>query len=213
MKTIVLLLSIVLLAVTVRGAIVYDNLGAGGTYDQQTGYGILQGTSNFAGMAAQFSAGTSGFLDTIDLGLTFFHAMPVNVYLDRNNGPVPSNNPTFLGSGTPTAVFGTSNDSLVSLKVVGNVPVTIGTTYWLVLESTVANPGNDFWNLSSPAATGLVSFSFNSGGFSLGVSQTSPAFRITARPVPEPDGSILLLLGLLAALFVSKKTFSREGRV
>ena len=37
-----------------------------------------------------------------------------------------------LGAGTPTALFGTTNNSIVSFAIGGTVPVTIGTTCWLV---------------------------------------------------------------------------------
>src|SRR2546423_943814 len=95
--------------------IVFDDLGPGDTYFSSQGY-LVNGasTSGLIETAAQFTAGASGFLATVDLGLTKFAGLggPVSVFLYGNASGSPDNaNQTFLGSGSPTADFPTTNNS------------------------------------------------------------------------------------------------------
>lgn len=145
-----------LLLVTARAtSIVFDTFGPGDTYSSTRGYDVgdlggLAGPFTFE-EAAQFTAGTSGNLATVYLGLTYlsgFIALPVNVYLYSDTGGSPNNaKQTLLGSATPTAAFGTTNSSAISFSVAGAVPVTTGTTYWLILKPSASNEF-DIWNES-----------------------------------------------------------------
>ena len=189
--------------------IVFNTLGPGDTYSQINGYQI-SGNNAATGIdteeAAQFTAGASGFLATVDLGLGYAVSpgLPVSAYLYGDASGSPDNaNQTLLGSGTPTAEFGTTNNSIVSIAVAGNVPVTMGSLYWLVLKP--ANPNAfDFWNLSLPPITGNVAESMDHSPWDVGSGGVLPAFRITAQsPVGVPDSAstwTLLLLGLTAVL-------------
>jgi hypothetical protein len=79
-------------------------------------------------VGGQFTALASGNLARLDLGLTYDagHQGPVNAYLYGNAGGSPDNaNQIFLGSGTPTALFGTTNNSIVSFAPGGVIPVTM----------------------------------------------------------------------------------------
>jgi hypothetical protein len=69
-KTLFLVLSSVLLALTVRAdTTVFDTFGPGDTYTAFTSYGV----TNFVPfeIAAQFTAAASGNLSGLDLGLTY----------------------------------------------------------------------------------------------------------------------------------------------
>ena len=60
--------------------------------------------------------------------------------------------------GNPTALFGTTNNSIVSFAIGGAIPVTMGKTYWLVLKPGTTNT-SDEWNLTSPPILGTLAFS------------------------------------------------------
>ena len=71
--------------------------------------------------------------------MTYVTQGAANVFLYHDASGLPDNaNQTFLGSVTPTAVFGTTNNTVVSLTVTGSVPVTMGNVYWLVLKPGAA---------------------------------------------------------------------------
>jgi hypothetical protein len=214
MRKILFILSTAFLALTARGnTIVFSDLGPADTYDQASGYGVVGGGAD---IAAEFTAGASGDLANIDLGLTFSAGVsgPVNVFLYGDASGTPDNaNQTLLGSGTPTVAFGTTNNSLVSFAVAGTVPVTMGTTYWLVLKPAAAT-GFDVWNLSSPATPGSVDTSADHATWTgVGPAAILPAFRITASGaagVPDSGATFLLMLGSLAALLALHRMLPRQ---
>src|SRR3954470_4118226 len=115
MKNFLLILALLVFATATRAdSIVFDTFGPGNSYNAVGGFGV----GDFGGLvgfeeAAQFTAGASGNLTTVDLGLTYisdFAALPVDVYLYKNASGFPdTTNQTFLGSGTPTNTFGTNN--------------------------------------------------------------------------------------------------------
>lgn len=209
MKKIILIFgATALLLVTARGTtIVFSDLGPLDTYNQFADYEVVMNPEVLQEVAAQFTAGVSGNLATVDLGLTYQNAGAVNAYLYGDVGGSPDNaNQTFLGSGTPTAVFGTTNNSLVSFAVAGTIPVTMGTTYWLVLKPAGAIMLDD-WNWSSPAVVGNIALSSTDLTWTA-ASGTLPAFRITAlgaAGVPDSGATFLLLLGSVAALLVFER--------
>lgn len=207
MRKLILVLCTLVLAVTAgANTIVFDTFGAGNIYDQGNGYAV-----GFIGFseAAQFTALASGNLATVDLGLTYDNPGPVDVFLYGDAAGSPDNaNQMFLGSGTPTAQFGSTNNSVVSLNVGGIVPVTMGSIYWLVLKPT--NPNEfDVWNFST-TTVGQRDFStdgttWNSGG-NTGM---LPAFRLTtamANGVPDSGSAFVMMLGSVAALFAFRRT-------
>jgi hypothetical protein len=213
-KKILLVLGAAVFTFTAHGAtIVFSDLGPGDTYDQASGYGV---TGGGADIAAKFIAGASGDLANIDLGLTFSAGVsgPVNVFLYGDASGTPDNlNQTLLGSGTPTVAFGTTDNSLVSFAVAGTVPVTIGTTYWLVLKPAAAT-GFDVWNLSSPPTPGSVDTSADHATWTgVGPAAILPAFRLTATSatgVPDSGATFLLLLAALIPLFFSQRNLIRR---
>jgi hypothetical protein len=161
----------------------------------------------------------SGDLFRVDLGLTVrddlnLHAGPVDVFLFGDAGGSPdSANQTMLGSGTPTVLNGMTNSSLVMVSVAGNVPVTMGSTYWLVLE-TRRVPGKevrDFWNFSEPVVTGSVAGSNNAVDWTVRTPRDLPAFRIiTFAPIPDSGWTLLLMLISIPVLLVLQRVLRNE---
>jgi len=189
MKKLLLILNSAVLACTVHGTtIVYDNFGPGDTYDPMFGYGI--GNTNdsvLRSQAMQFTAGVSGDLATVELGLTFEDTpVPVEVFLYADASNSPTGTGTLLGMVTPTAMFQTTNNSIVSLNVAGMVPVSLGTNYWLALMPT--SPLKDSWQQTLPPVAGEVATSTDDGMTWSPDLNTLAAFRITANVagVPEP---------------------------
>jgi Na+-transporting NADH:ubiquinone oxidoreductase subunit NqrB len=212
-----------------RGDIVFNTLNprgcdTDGTYDQTLFFQLIATGNTFGRIAAQFTAMASGDLSRVDLGLTRrdplggVPAGPVNVFLfgDANGSP-DSANQTPLGlSGTPTVLSGTTNSSLLMVSVAGNVPVTMGSTYWLVLEVTGTSPIRDNWMFSEPAVTGSVAGSSNQQpAWIVRTGLTLPAFRIITGAVPTPDSgwTLLLMLGSVAALLVVQGVLRNERSI
>jgi hypothetical protein len=185
--------------------IVFNTLGPGDTYVANSGVAVgnVGGLGTLLEEAAQFTAMASGNLATVDLGLTGTATGAVNVFLYADSAGSPNNAiQTFLGSGTPTAAFGTTNNSLVSFTVAGTVPVVMGTNYWLVLKPANVNVSVEASWMLSLATAGSVKVSFDDSTW-LDQPPTLPAFRITAQGAAVPDGSsstwVLLLLGVGAS--------------
>ena len=216
-KTILIFGATALLLVTARAtSIVFDTFGAGNTYNDSLGFDVGSAVffpDNYSDIeeAAQFTAGASGDLASVDLGLTYFTgftATPVNVYLAGNgSSPFDPSNEIFLGSGTPTAAYQSTNNSVVGFSVSGTVPVTIGTTYWLVLKPASAT-GLDVWNAAADPGPVLgvedVQGHVNGPLFTASY-PFLPAFRLTASgvsSVPDSGNTLLLFCGAVATLLV-----------
>jgi hypothetical protein len=167
-------------------SIVFDTFGPGDTYSQFDAYEVGTFFQTPVESAAQFTAGASGNLASVYLGLTYGRTdLPVNVYLYGDAGGSPDNaNQIFLGSVTPIVAWGTTTNSVVSFSVAGTVPVTMGSTYWLVLKPTDSNVDND-WNASFPAVPGMTDYSIDDSGIWASYAPILPAFRLTAT-VPAP---------------------------
>ena len=215
MKKTFLVISGVVMALAARGnTIVFSDFGPGGIYSQNFSAGG-PASSPFEEVAAQFTAGASGNLATVDLGLTYVTQGPANVYLYGDASGLPDNaNQTFLGSVTPTAVFGTTNNTVVSLAVAGTVPVSMGNVYWLVLKPGAANE-EDAWNLG--AAAGLVAISSDDITWSNGSGGVVflPAFRIMAsgaRAAPDFGSTFVLMLIAFGAMIAATqwRSFARK---
>jgi PEP-CTERM motif len=132
----------------------------------------------------------------------------VNAYLYGDASGSPDNaSQIFLGSGTPTAPNTGTTNSVVSIALNGTIPVSLGSTYWLVLKPSVSGGFfTDLWNYSSPAITGMVDLSTNDSTWT-SVGATLPAFRLTAvsASVPEPSTFLILLLGAVVLVLQRKR--------
>ena len=173
-------------------AIVFNTLGPGDTYVSNSSVvvGNVGGLGTLLEEAAQFTAMASGNLATVDLGLTGTNTGAVNVFLYADSAGSPNNAiQTFLGSGTPTAAFGTTNNSLVSFTVAGTVPVVMGTDYWLVLKPANVNVSVAVNWMQSLATAGSIKASLDDSTWLDNGEPILPAFRITAQGAAVPDGS------------------------
>ena len=127
----------------------------------------------------------------------------VNAFLYGDAADLPNNAiQTFLGSGIASAEFGTTDNSLVSFTVAGNVPVTKGSVYWLVLKPADVNV-SDAWNTSNSSGPGNMAASSDDSTWEL-IDDALPAFRITAKggaAVPDASSTWTLLALGMAATF------------
>src|SRR6266404_2819870 len=215
-KLLIILTSAVVAANAGADLTVFDTFGPGDTYNPGLALGIGGGANNEE-IAAQFTAGASGNLANVALGLTYrlgtdpaFRAVNVFLYGDASGSPDNANQ-TLLGSTTPIALFdGVTNNSVVIVSVAGTVPVTMGSLYYLVLKPTSLGT-TDAWMLSSPPVNGLVFSSPNDSTWNQALSNVLPAFRLTAvSTVPDSGGTILLMLGAVAALLLSHRVVQNQ---
>jgi len=183
-------------------SIVFSTFGPSDSFDTTASWAVHAGDRSHS-VAAQFTAGSTGNLVRIDLGMRFsssFGAGIFNAYLYNDIGGAPDAiNPIFLSSGS---FFGTF-DALVSLPISGNVPITQGSTYWLALQPGSADAWV-FWDFSLPLLLGPIDISSDDGAswFSAGTSEEIPAFRlIAAMPgVPESSSSAAIFAGSFVIL-------------
>jgi hypothetical protein len=207
MNKVVLLGVAGLLAATARAnTIAFNTFGPGDTYSANQGYNIAGASSQigYESTAAQFTSGATGVLSQVDLGITNVNNGTglFEVFLYGNASGMPNNaNQVLLGSGTPSASFG-SNNSVVSVSPLTSVSLTSGSTYWLVVKPG-ASGVLDAWNVSLPNVPGSVDNSVNDSTWfsnTLGL----PAFRLIVSgqgsAVPEQVSSVWLLLISLAVL-------------
>jgi hypothetical protein len=196
--------------------VVFDTLGPGNTYNQTSGFLVVGSSVGLREAAAEFA--TDGDVNgpwRLDLGLTKVQNTsggPVNVFLYGNAAGSPDNtDQTLLGSVTPTQFFGTTNNSLVSLTVMG-VPLIGSLNQFIVLKPGAADT-HDVWNDStgpnslfccSGASADDVNWVMNSPG------DVTQAFRITALGVPDSGGTLLIMLGSAAALFALQRVLRNE---
>jgi hypothetical protein len=214
MKKIALILGLVASALTVHAnTIAFDTFGPANTYNSSTGFATGFNVTE----AVQFTSLGSGNLLTVDLGLTANAPGPANVFLYGDaSGAINTASSTFLGSVTPTALFGSTNSTVVSLSVGGSVPLTLGTTYWLALFPTNSSM-QVIWN-QSITTVGNRDFS-NDGGSTW---QTTPtgnltaAFRltvsdITSSSVPDSGSTIALMLAAVTPLIAFRSKLQARG--
>jgi hypothetical protein len=149
-------------------------------------------------------------LATVDLGLLFQPGTTpghVNVFLYGDAAGSPDNaDQTLLGSTTATTFPG-----LASFTVSGNVSVTMGSVYWLVLKPADVNQ-HTAWMNSLPQVTGGKDFSRDDVTWEFFPNNILEAFRITAQgpTVPDSGSTLLFMLVLIPALLVLQHWPSRR---
>lgn len=196
-------------AVTASATVVTDPSVAFNTLDGSSGYvigsgvsvqGTGQGTS--LGWGNQFVALNSGYLSSIDLGLTYLISpdqVDVSLTLDSTANSFGVNTPaaTSLAAGTVSAAgqFGYTSE-LTTFTPANQVLITAGTTYWVVVKPHTSST-RDTWNDNDIGATGRFALTTD-GGASWGQnpSDTMFAFRVNLSPVPEPSSLALVVVGL-----------------
>lgn len=203
------LLASCLLAVSTAwcaGGIVFNTLGPGNTYTQNSGYTVAGPASSIGNLfepAAEFTALAGGALSEIDLGLTTRDGGAVNVYLYGDAGGAPDNlSAILLGTVTPTQSFGTTNNTITSLFLLNGPSVNAGTTYWLVLKPA-SDLTRDVWN-QSLGISGVQDVSLDDSNW-IQASSTLAAFEITS--VPEVSPIAAMVLTAITALFYGRTGF------
>jgi hypothetical protein len=189
--------------------IVFDTLAPGGTYSSSRGYDVADfGPRFFSLPAAGFTAMASGILTAVDFGLTAdsLNTHGVNVFFYQDAGDSPDNaTRTLLGTVMPTAIFGTTNDTLLTLNLTEPVRVHVGDDYWLALEPTRRRE-EFFWNISSLDKFGAVAGRRPDGSWASNPPLLLPAFRITARDaVPDTSSTFCLMaIGISVLLCIHR---------
>jgi len=79
------------------------------------------------------------------------------------------------------------------------VPVTLGTTYWLVLKPAVTNESNS-WNFAFPWVPGSLAGSYDDSTWSGGPTPQLPAFRLTAT---NATVTVQMMRGVSDSVFVN----------
>jgi hypothetical protein len=175
-----------------HAAVLYSDLGPGGTYSQVTGRTVATSSSTLGAdvdAMMQFTAGASGDVDTIDIALSHITgAGDTALTLWTNEAGSVG-----IELGTwhilPASQYTTSNSALVTVSGISGINLTAGSTYWLGVVAE--GDSRNFWNDNSIGVTGLVSV--NSADFT----GTLGAFDVRSADVgvPEPASWAMMLIG------------------
>jgi hypothetical protein len=194
--------------------VAFNSFGPGNTYDSGSVFFVGKsgpGSSPIE-QAAQFTAQASGFLSTVELALNRpgnHTADPVSVFLYGDlNGSPDNSEQTFLGSVGPAGVFPQSNNAVATLDVSSQVTLSLGTTYWLVLKPAIPD-GLTFWNFSTNTVGQMRNSVDDSTWYPSGDPRIA-AFRINVMPVPEPNSTVLLSIGLAVSLLLIRRRIDRN---
>jgi hypothetical protein len=200
----------VFLAVTASATVVSDPSIAFNTLDGSSGYVIgggvsVQGTGHgpSLGWGNQFVALNSGYLSSIDLGLTYLISpdqADVSLTLDSTANSFGVHTPaaTSLASGTVSAAgqFGYTGSDLTTFTPANQVLITAGTTYWVVVKPHTSSTF-DTWNDNDIGAVGRDALTTDGGAdWGQNPSDSMRAFRVNLSPVPEPASFALVAMGL-----------------
>ncbi|SPP99681.1 exported hypothetical protein [Candidatus Sulfobium mesophilum] len=206
MKKRVVFLAILLLALLSTGVaqadILFNNFGAGDTYDTSFGWTVSGSTSQNPQFepAMSFTPSTTAHLSSIDFVTSMLSGTnEVMLSLVNDSGGAPLG--LALESWTFINQMGTlgSNPSVLTADSVVHPLLDVGTTYWLVASPPVSDTWAG-WNFNSIGDTGTVLFSLDGGAGwgTLGYTEpiTRGVFRVNSTAVPEPSTFLLLGAGL-----------------
>lgn len=184
------------LPATARAGIIYNNFGAGDTYDQIIGHLIGFDGNDTWTQGDQFTAATSGKLSSITVAMgTFSGATNVTLELRSDAAGLPDG---LIESFTVpvSALFGA--DVPITVNSALNPNLVGGTKYWLVASDADPN-ALVAWNFNTTGDFGLQGFTQNGGPFTT-FPDTRDVFRLNSADnsaVPEPASIALLASGVL----------------
>lgn len=183
------------LPASARAGIIYNNFGAGDSYNPIFGHFVgFDGTDTYV-QADQFTATNSGKLSSITVAMGIADSSPsatVTLELRADSGGLPGS--LIESFSVPvTQSFGSDSPITVASAVTPNLAA--GTKYWLV----ASNPNNFVgWNFNSTGDVGLVGTGIDGGALQT-YTDTRDVFRLNTADVstPEPASIALLSTGLL----------------
>lgn len=198
MKMIALLVSAGV-AATASAQVVFDNFGAGDTYNTGSGWtisGINSAVGQDFDQGDAFIPSASGAVATIELAIglvTGPNDFNITIYDDASGAPGTA----LWNSGAIVGQMGSfgSNNAPVVVNVGGAVNVFSGSQYWVIASSNDATWAA--WNINSTGDVGPHAFESNGGGFNISNTDRG-AFRVTL--VPAPASLALLGAGGLIAV-------------
>jgi hypothetical protein len=178
-----------------RADIIFNNFGAGNTYQPVVGNPVgVFGATTFT-QAEAFTPTASFTLDSVSLALSHVaNTNSVTVMLETDAGGKPSGVSLETATIMGLPAFGT-NGMPVSFTSAVHPLLQAGNQYWLVASST----GENEWNLNSIGELGPHAGSINGVPFGP-VTTEQAAFEVLGTPagaaVPEPTTLALLTIGL-----------------
>ena len=184
-----------LVSMVTSAAAIYDNFGAGDTFNTGIGWTISSNTSQ----GLQFTAADTGIFSSLDVGMGVTGSTPPGDVLFKFYADAGNSLGTLLESITVTVNNSFGSPGVSSGLASGSTILTAGQNYWLIAEafSGVNTP----WNRNNIGDVGNLHWT--NGSISSG--DEAGVFRINANAVPEPETLILFGLGLAGLGFHKRK--------
>ena len=204
MKALNLLWALLPLGSLQAGTVLFNDFGAGNTYNETTGW-TVSGTGSIGTSFTQanlFTLGGSGAesISQIDIGInnasgvTTFYA---SIWTDVGNLPGTEVSGAFWGSLTTTGSFGACDDCVTSITGIAGLTLTGGDQYFLILGPvSTSDTSWNAWNWNSTGVNGLDLFSEDGGTtWSSNGNNLLGAFDAIGGAPGVPEPGTLLLLG------------------
>lgn len=178
-----------------RGDVLYDNFGAGNSYQATSGYGFGGSAPNF-GQAMAFTANNSYLLTGGDFGVSLSSGLnpstfQITVHADESGLPgAVLEQVTVMSQLGP---FGLQNPPVV-VNFLGTTLLNAGDQYWISMSAGAFTSA--VWNGNNTGDVGPRAFRLNGGPWTLATTGARGAFRLNGTLVPSPGA--IGLLGLFA---------------
>ena len=188
----------------VEAQVVYNNFGAGDSYNTATGWTVST-TPIDQKVAQQFTPSGTGVLTSIEVAMGLVQGVnhfDLALLTDSSNTPG-----SVIESWSVDNAMGTfgSNNVPIFLASALNPLISVGTPYWIAIGTSTQTWSA--WNWNDQGATGLLASGSNGGSFNPPANNTLGAMRVTVRPsaVPEPSSMALLFGGGAGCMFMIRR--------